>query len=226
MKILIIDDHPKIRENLSRFFTLQSISSDTAPTGEIGLAKTKDVVFDLILLDMNMPIMGGRAFLQAFRALDTTTPVLVLTSDNAIKDIVEVLDLGADDYLTKPFAFEELLARIHAITRRRGSIVEATSQYGPYTINLRANTLSRWGDTIALTHKEWLVFEALFQAHGKPLSKGELCTTVWGESELLWESMSLEAHIYSLRKKIGVKAISTQRNIGYSLVIPYPTNAD
>jgi DNA-binding response OmpR family regulator len=143
MKILIIDDHPKIRENLSRFFTLQSISSDTAPTGEIGLAKTRETAFDLILLDMNMPIMGGRAFLQAFRALDTTTPVLVLTSDNAIKDIVEVLDLGADDYLTKPFAFEELLARIHAITRRRGSIVEATSQYGPYTINLRANTLSR-----------------------------------------------------------------------------------
>jgi two-component system, OmpR family, response regulator len=143
MKILIIDDHPKIRENLSRFFTLQSISSDTAPTGEIGLAKTKETAFDLILLDMNMPIMGGRAFLQAFRTLDITTPVLVLTSDNTVKDIVEVLDLGADDYLTKPFAFEELLARIHAITRRRGSIVEATSQYGPYTINLRANTLSR-----------------------------------------------------------------------------------
>ena len=143
MKILIIDDHPKIRENLSRFFTLQNISSDTAPTGEGGLAKIRENSFDLILLDMNMPIMGGRDFLRAFRAIDTTTPVLVLTSDNQVGDIVEVLDLGADDYLTKPFAFEELLARIHAMTRRRGSIIETTIKYGPYIINLRANTLSQ-----------------------------------------------------------------------------------
>jgi DNA-binding response OmpR family regulator len=222
MKILIIDDHPKIRENIAHFLTLNNIASDTAATGAIGLRKLQENSFDCVLLDMNMPLMNGREFLRSFRNTDTNTPILVLTSDNQVGDIVTVLDLGADDYLTKPFSFEELLARIHALTRRRGGIVESTIAYGPYTINLRANTLMRGDVTIPLTHKEWLLFETLYHAKWKPLSKWELCSTIWGNDELLWESMSLEAHIYSLRKKIGSRTILTQRNIGYSLVIPYP----
>ena len=221
MKILIIDDHPKIRENIKKFLALSGYASDSARIGTEGLDLLRTNTYDAIILDMNMPIMGGREFLQVFRMTDSTTPIIALTSDSMTEDKVEVLGLGADDYLTKPFSLEELLARIQAITRRKGSITAKVINYGPYLIDLSNNHILYENKKVDLTHKEWLIFATLFEELGRPRSKSELTTIVWGDSEENWTSMTLEAHIYSLRKKLDRGVIVTQRNIGYSIPITF-----
>ena len=217
MKILIIDDHPKIRENIKKYLALSGYATDCSHIGTEGLDLLQTNTYDAIILDMNMPIMGGREFLQIFRLIDHTTPVIALTSDSMTQDKVKVLGLGADDYLTKPFSLEELLARIQAITRRKGSITAEVVKYGPYIVDLSNNHILHEDQKIDLTHKEWLIFATLFENLGRPRSKSELTNIVWGDSEENWTSMTLEAHIYSLRKKLGRGVIVTKRNVGYSI---------
>ncbi len=119
MKVLVVDDHPKIRESIGRFLHLERIESEEARTGLEALEKIRLSQYDLCILDIHMPIMDGREFLRVLRRENTTLKILALTADSRTEDIVEVLDLGADDYLRKPFSFDELLARIRALTRRQ-----------------------------------------------------------------------------------------------------------
>ena len=136
MKILIVDDHPKIRESLKKFFHLERIESEEARTGQEALDKIRSSCYDLCILDMNMPIMSGREFLKIIRQKRTPLKVLVLTADSRTEDTVEALNLGADDYLRKPFSFDELLARVRALTRRHEQVTLEIEEYGPYLIDL------------------------------------------------------------------------------------------
>ena len=136
MRILIVDDHPKIRANIRSFLRLASIDSDEAVTGKEALEKCQLYPYAVIVLDINMPIMDGRTFLKILRESGDDTPVLALTSDTLLSDKVRVFDLGADDYLTKPFESAELVARIRSLARRSEKPLDNQRSVGDCTIDM------------------------------------------------------------------------------------------
>lgn len=217
MRILVVDDHPKLRANVRAFLKLAGMESDEAVTGKEALELVRSHPYSAIVLDLNMPIMDGRTFLKEMRASGDNTPVLALTSDSLTVDKVETLDAGADDYLTKPFEPDELVARIKAVARRREKPIESKSEIFGYEVDFEKMKIVKDGVSYDLPAKEWGVFEFLSKNRGVPKNKSEILEAVWGETEesLGFDSVTLEAHISSLRRKLGKDLIRTIRNVGY-----------
>jgi len=215
MRVLVIDDHPKIRANVRTFLRLAGIESDEAVTGVEALEKCRMYTYGVIILDINMPIMGGREFLKTLRESGNHTPVLALTSDVLLSDKVEVFALGVDDYITKPFESEELIARIHALARRSEKPINHSARIQDLSVDFDRMSVEKEGKRIELGAKEWGIFEFLARHRGIPKNKSELLEAVWGESEesLGLDSVTLEAHISTLRKKLGKDIIRTIRNV-------------
>ncbi|MFZ3232033.1 MAG: response regulator transcription factor [Patescibacteria group bacterium] len=204
MRILVVDDHPKLRANVRTFLRLAGMESDEAVTGKEALELVRSHPYSAIVLDLNMPIMDGRTFLKEIRAMGDNTPVLALTSDSLTVDKVETLDAGADDYLTKPFEPDELVARIKAVARRREKPIESKSEIFGYDVDFDKMKIAKDGVSYDLPAKEWGVFEFLSKNRGVPKNKSEILEAVWGETEesLGFDSVTLEAHVSSLRKKL------------------------
>lgn len=217
MRLLVVEDHPKIRANIRTFLKIAGFESDEAVTGVEALEKFQSHPYDAVILDINLPLMNGREFLSHIRSDGSAVPVLALTSDSLLRDKVEVLDLGADDYLTKPFESEELIARVRAILRRREKTIEDKEIVGDLAINFPKMQVHRDGTVVELSAKEWGVLEYLLHNRGAPKNKSEILQSVWGEQEeaLDLDSLTLEMHISSLRKKLGKDLIRTIRNVGY-----------
>lgn len=217
MRILVVDDHPKLRANVRAFLKLAGMDSDEAVTGKEALELARQHPYSAIVLDLNMPIMDGRTFLNEMRKAGDSTPVLALTSDSLLVDKVETLDAGADDYLTKPFEPEELVARIKAIARRREKPIDSKTDVFGYEVDFDRMKIVKDGTSFDLPAKEWGVFEFLAKNRGVPKNKSEILEAVWGETEesLGFDSVTLEAHVSSLRKKLGKDLIRTIRNVGY-----------
>lgn len=217
MRTLIIEDHPKIRANIRSYLRLEGIESDEAITGQEGLEQSRAHEYGAIILDINLPIMNGREFLEQLRRDGNMTPVIALTSDSLLSDKAEVFALGADDYMTKPFESAELVMRLKALFRRREKVIEETICIWHLTLDLRRRQALIDTKSIDLSAKEWWVLEFLARNRAIAKNKTEILDAVWGESEsaLNMDSITVEVHIASLRKKLGKSLIQTIRNVGY-----------
>lgn len=178
MKILIIEDHPKIRQNIIDFFKIKGHTAEGAMNGKVALEMLVNG-YDIIILDMNMPEMGGADFIRILRENNFSCPVLVLTSNSMIDDKVEMFGLGADDYLTKPFDMRELEMRILSLGRRKEKILETEIIFGNYKICLQKRMVLLDGERVDLTSKEYAIIEFLARHKGFPKTKTDILEAVW-----------------------------------------------
>ena len=220
MKILIIEDESKVARALARGLGEQGYDTSTAPSGEEGFYLLNTNQFDLVILDLMLPGRDGFQVLQDLRAKPDQTPVLILTARDAVEDRVIGLDLGADDYLVKPFAFAELLARLRAITRRGRSEETLRLVAGDLEIDLATRTVRRAGRPIELTGREFQILEYLLRAGGQVVTREMMSRDIWDEADEVLNN-SIDVYVSHLRGKIdhpfNRKLIQTIRGVGYRL---------
>ena len=217
MKILIIEDHPKLRENIAKYLKANSYLPETAFNWQEALEKIAFSKYDLIVLDINMPIMDGRKFMKKFREFNKKTPVIALTSNSMLDDKVEMFELWVDDYLTKPFELKELELRIKSLLSRKENIIDDIFKIWDIVINYSQKKVYKNDLLIELSNKEYLIIEFLTKNKWYPKTKVQLLEHVWWEQEenLELSSTTLEAHISTIRKKLNNNFIKTIRWVGY-----------
>jgi two-component system copper resistance phosphate regulon response regulator CusR len=218
-RILIIEDEPRIADFLVRGLGEEGYAVEHAADGRAGAVALQLGPWDLVLLDWWLPGEDGIQLLLRFRQQNRTTPVLFLSARDAIAQRVEGLDAGADDYLTKPFAFEELLARVRALLRRPSQASPLTLEYAGVTVELASQRAYRAGAQLELTAKEFQLLTFLLRHPGTILSRTRIFDAVWGEQ---YDGLSntLEVHVKELRRKLehyGPRIIHTRRGRGYVL---------
>lgn len=215
MRILVIEDDPILQRSLAATLREEQFAVDTASDGEEGLYKAEAGAYDVIVLDVMMPKLDGWEVLARLRP-GTTTPVLMLTARDAVPDRIKGLDHGADDYLTKPFDIDELLARIRALIRRSSGQTHPILQLGPVTLDTRSRQVSRDGEEIALTAREYALLEYLAVHRGEVVSRTTLYDHLFDESEATLSNL-LDVHVSNLRRKLGHDCITTRRGHGYCI---------
>ncbi len=221
MRVLVVEDEHKIANSIKKGLEQEKYAVDVAYTGEDGydLASTED--YDLIILDIALPGMDGIEICTQLRQAKNHTPILMLTAKGQIADKVKGLNAGADDYLTKPFAFEELLARIKALTRRPKHTISTILSFGDLTLDTITYEVKRKGKPIQLSSREFSLLEYLLRNKGKVIPKEQIIDHVWNyDSEVL--PNTVEVYIGYLRNKIekpfsGTPIINTLRGFGYRL---------
>lgn len=220
MRILIVEDDLEIQTALANCLKSACFAIDTAATGEKGLylAQTND--YDLLILDYILPEKTGLEICKAIRAEGKTVPILILSVQGETPMKVELLNHGADDYLTKPYSFDELLARVHALLRRPVTVKSSIITVGDITINSSQQTVANGKKSLQLTRKEFSLLEYLARAKGTVVSRSTIMEHVWDiEGDLF--SNTIEAHILNLRRKLATitkhKLIHTISGRGYKL---------
>jgi len=223
MRVLLIEDDRKAAKLLSKGLHEEGFVVDVAATGEAGEEQAFVNEYDVIVLDWLLPGKDGLAVCQALRARDVTTPILMLTARHSLADRVSGLSTGADDYLTKPFAFAELLARIRALLRRARVARPPVLRVTDLTLDPANRRVTRGGVKIGLTSKEYTILEVLMQNAGETVSRTRLVERVWDEASEVLDNL-VDVHVSHLRKKIdrepGSSLIQTIRGFGYRLGIP------
>jgi DNA-binding response OmpR family regulator len=222
VNILVIEDNIRISDNISYILKSEHYNVEVAADGDSGFDKALTGEYDLVILDLMLPGMDGFEILEALRANRVDTPVLVLSARGQVEDKVKALNLGGDDYLTKPFASAELLARIKSIIRRKHDLASNTIVVGDLLIDTDKKQASAAGEKIDLTQKEYELLELLGYNKNKVVSKVAIAQYIWGESlDLFTMSNFIEVHISNLRKKIeekcGRQYIHTKRGLGFIL---------
>lgn len=221
MHLLVVEDESRMAALLKKGLSEEGYSVTIARDGHAGLEAGRNAAIDLILLDVMLPGMDGFAVATRLRAEGITTPILMLTARDATPDIVRGLDLGADDYLTKPFSFEVLLARIRVLMRRPPPVKpDSGLRAGDLRLDPATHQVFRGEEAISLTRTEFLLLESLLRRPGQVIPRSSLIESVWGfEREI--ESNTLDAFIRLLRSKIeapdGPKLIRTVRGVGYCI---------
>lgn len=220
MRVLIVEDEKRIADALGRMMKDNKYSCDVVYDGLDGYLYAESDIYDVIVLDIMLPKMNGIDVVKKMRANKIKTPVLLLTARDSVQDIVTGLDSGADDYLTKPFTKEELLARIRALTRRQGEVIIDELKFGDITLNLSGYNLTCGEKSIHLGYKEFEILKLLMSNPKIVVQKEDIITRVWGyDSDA--EDNNVEVYISFIRKKlafIGSKVcIGTVRKIGYHL---------
>ena len=219
MKILVIEDEAKIADLLKRGIENSGYAVEIAGTGAAALDLLHTVVYDLIILDLMLPDMDGFELLRKIRNRRTTAPVLILSARDGVNDRVNGLEAGADDYLVKPFAFVELVARIRALLRR-GSPTPERLQVGDLVLDCIRRRVTRAGQLIELAPKEFAILEYMMRNQGRPLSRTMIVEHVW---DLDYDGLTniVDVYIRHLRGKIDdrfpKKMIQTVRGVGYLL---------
>ncbi len=220
MKVLVIEDDPTVGQFVKRGLEEARWSVDLVADGEEGEQLAKSQAYDLVVLDLRLPGRSGQQVLRNLRARGFEKPVLVLTVQDAVDAKVETLRAGADDYVTKPFAFEELLARVEALARRPRAIVSPKLTVADLEVDLDAREVKRAGQHIELTPKEFLVLEYLARHAGRVLSRTLITEYAWGYHFDPGTNI-VDVVINHLRKKIDApherKLIHTVRGVGYVL---------
>jgi two-component system OmpR family response regulator len=215
MRILIVEDEADLRNGLVKLFREEGYAVDAAPNGIDGLQKAKDFDYDAIVLDYMMPGMDGREVLRRLRTVKRT-PVMMLTARNSVEDRVVGLDLGADDYLAKPFVQQELLARVRALVRRNHSGGGATFTLGGVVIDTVSRRVTKAGQLEPLTGREYALLEYLAHRRGAVVTRAELYEHLFDENEDTLSNL-LEVHVCNLRRKLGNDLIRTRRGMGYEI---------
>ncbi len=230
MKILIIEDNPNLRENLIFLLKKNNFLAEWVVHWKEALEKMVHNKYDAIILDINMPIMNGKEFLKTLRNSGNNIPVIALTSDSMLSDKLEVFELGADDYMTKPFEIDELVMRLKAILKRTEKIIENKIIIWEFEINFSKSKIltfspskggnawnAKGGVEINFPHKQYLIIEFLAKNKWFPIAKIKLMEYVWGEAgeNLEFNSTTLESHIYAIRKKLTKQFIKTIKWVWY-----------
>ncbi|MDP5038901.1 MAG: response regulator transcription factor [Candidatus Gracilibacteria bacterium] len=218
MKILLIEDNIQISSNIVRFLSLKNISCESSIDGEDGLYKALTKYYDIIILDINLPKISGLEILKKIREKQKEVPVIMLTSNSTKEDIVIGLNYGADDYLTKPFDFDELLARLNSLNRRNLKIKSNIINIGDFIIDLEKFSVSKNGEIIKLSSQEFNLLKYFVQNKNKVISRKELYEKVWGEfdGDIMF-SKTVDVYIGYLRKKIDNNLIKTIKGVGYTI---------
>ena len=218
MKVLVIEDDPTVGQFVKRGLEEQRWGVDLCADGIEGERLARTQPYDLVVLDMRLPGRSGLEVLRNLRARGFERPVLVLTAQDAVDAKVETLRAGADDYVTKPFAFEELLARVEALARRPRAMASAVLTVGDLALSLDAREVKRAGQLVELTPKEFLVLEYLTRHAGRVMSRTLITEYAWGYHFDPGTNI-VDVVINHLRKKIdlpgGKKLITTVRGVGY-----------
>ncbi len=220
-RILIIEDEEKMARMLARVLREEGYVAETAGDGRTGLSRALDDSFDLLLVDWMLPERSGVQIIRGLRAADVHTPVLMLTARGQVEDRVEGLDAGAYDYLPKPFALPELLARVRALTRRPRGTSEAGNEMraGDVVLDPVRHVVRRGDERIDLTAKEFALLAALMQRPGQVFSRSVLLDTVWGVPGEVSTSV-VELYVSYLRRKLDRNGepsrIRTVRGVGYT----------
>ncbi len=225
MRILIVDDEKSLLQQLAQILLQKRYIVETASNGEMALDKIFESPFDLIILDIMMPKVDGLTVLENTRNAKIETPVLMLTAKGDTKDRIKGLDLGADDYLSKPFSPDELLARIRALLRRSGNQAEAVLKINDLQLDTVSRVVTRGGKPVELTPREFSILEFLLYNKNRAVSRFNLAEHVWGDDyDPFSMSNFMDVHIKNLRQKIGDTGrgtiIHTIRGVGYIIEEP------
>jgi two-component system OmpR family response regulator len=217
MRILLVEDESRIASFVRRGLSSEGHTVEHVSTGSEAIVAVRNEAYDLVLLDLLLPDANGRDVLRALRAENTSTPVLVLSALGDVEDKVDLLDAGANDYLTKPFALAELAARVRALTRQEQERSD-TIKVGDVVLDTRARSVTRNDSSVNLTTREFTLLEYLMRHAGQVLSREQLLQAVWG-STYHTSSNVVDVYIRYLRKKLDVPGvdspIETVRGVGY-----------
>jgi len=220
-RVLIVEDEERLARLISRVLREEGYAPETATDGKAGLSRALSEDFDLLILDWMLPDRSGVQIVRSLRAAEMTVPVLMLTARDQIEDRVEGLDAGADDYLPKPFAFPELLARVRALARRPwGEKGDGTTlSSGDVTLDPVRHEVQRAGERVELTAKEFALLATLLQRPGQVFTRSVLLDTVWGGSPEVYTNV-VDLYVSYLRKKLDrdgePSRIRTIRGVGYT----------
>ncbi len=220
MRVLVVEDSPRMARVLRKGLQEEGFSVEAAADGLAGLRLAEGGDFDVVLLDVNLPGLDGFSFLKRLRVKRSDVPVMMVTARDGVEDRVEGLDAGADDYLVKPFKFEELLARMRAVMRRPGTREEPVLEYGGLRLDPASGRVERGGEPVSLSAREFSLLRMLLANPDRILSRSRLYESVWGV-EYDGVSNVLEVYVNYLRRKLeagkGKRVIHTVRGRGYLL---------
>lgn len=221
MNILVVEDERNLADAIVRIASDASYNADAVYDGRSGLRAALGGSYDAVVLDVMLPGMDGYEVVHEMRRQGVATPVLLLTARTSTADKVEGLDAGADDYMTKPFEADELLARLRALTRRRGDVMLDDVSFADVTLDLATHDLSCGDETVHLSGKEFEVMRILMSSNSRVVSKQDLLSRVWGDTDA--SENSAEAYVSFLRKKLAhigsTVQITTLRMLGYRLEV-------
>jgi two-component system OmpR family response regulator len=214
MRLLVVEDEPDLARTIARALGEEEFAVDLALDGDEALHSMIEISYDAIILDLMLPRRDGWSLLGALRAAGKRTPVLILTARDALEDRVRGLDLGADDYLTKPFALSELVARIRALIRRASVDPAPTLVIGDVAIDTAARRVYRAEQPVELTPREYAVLELLARRRGTLVTRTMVWEHIYSEAEDIL-SNAVDVHVSALRRKLGHDLIQTRRGQGY-----------
>ncbi len=218
MRILIAEDDAPLATFIAKAFNSEDHVTEIAPTGDDALQRTQRGGFDLLILDLNLPVLSGTEVLQKVRSANAEIPILILTATDEVAERVACLDAGADDYLTKPFSFSELSARIRAVFRRKNRPGHAFLKVADLELDYLQRTVHRAGRTIELTPKEFGLLEYFMRNPGQRITRNMIIEHVWKLSPDTMTNV-VDVYVNYLRKKIdegsSVRLIRTVRGVGY-----------
>jgi two-component system OmpR family response regulator len=221
MRVLLVEDEAKLAHLLQRGLREEQVHADVAGTGADGVWMATEQPYDVLVLDVMLPDLDGLEVCRRIRAVDDHTPVLMLTALGGVPDRVAGLDAGADDYLVKPFAFDELLARLRALARRGGTRRSEVLVVGDLTLDVVGRQVHRGGTEVSLTNQEFALLESMARRTGEVLSRDRLLHLAW---DLAYEAHSnvVDVCVKGLRDRIdrpfGRRSLQTVRGLGYRLV--------
>jgi two-component system response regulator QseB len=216
MRLLLVEDDTMIGEAVRTGLRRQGLAVDWVQDGAAAKTALSTETFDLVLLDLGLPRMDGLQVLKWLRGTGSTVPVLILTARDSVNDRIKGLDAGADDYIVKPFDFDELAARVRAVLRRRSGRADNVIEHLGVTLDPASHEVTRDGEPVSLSHREFALLEALLERPGQVLSRTQLEERLYGWGEEV-ESNAVEVHIHNLRKKLGAEYIQNVRGVGYKV---------
>jgi two-component system, OmpR family, response regulator len=219
MRVLVIEDDRMVGAAVVQALKDAAYAVDWVTDGVTAVEAAEIENYDVALLDLGLPVTDGREVLRRLRAKGGRLPVIIVTARDGVDDRIDGLDLGADDYLVKPFEIGELLARMRAVLRRQGSGASPILSNGRITLDPATHMASNDGEAAALTAREFALLQALLMRPGTILSRGELERTIYGWNEEV-ESNAIEYLIHTIRKKLGAQAIRNVRGVGWMVDKP------
>ncbi len=218
MKLLIAEDDPDLNKILVKKLRADGFDAESCFNGEEAVDRVQFADYDVVIMDIMMPVMDGIEALRTIRNQGISTPVIFLTAKDAVSDKVKGLNIGANDYIVKPFSFDELIARINAVTRTAGGNITDTITLGDLSLDVGSHIVKRGDETIPLGGKEYYLLEYMLMNKGRILSREKILSHVWGYDFEGGENI-VDVYIHSLRKKIDTdgrtKLIHSVRGIGY-----------